>query len=136
MRFLLIFLSLVYISFSEPILWQNIKLYTYKDAIKESQKEKKPVLLYFYGKDCAYCQLMDDRVFSKKDLESFINKNFILAGIDTDSSGGYKIAQKFGIYGEPSFVILDYKTDRPKFKFFGYKTKEQLVYLLKKALNK
>lgn len=110
--------------------WHGLYIYFYNDAKKISKKTHKPVLLYFYGNDCTYCDLFDKYVLEKPDVVDFLNRYFVFVSINIDNNGNHIFVRKFNLFGTPAFAVL-----YPNHKFVvyqGYKTKEQFLYILNK----
>ena len=56
---------------------------TFKEALKKSKKEKKPVLIYFTGSDwCGPCKILDKKLFHTEKFKSLADKNLILLEVD------------------------------------------------------
>ncbi|WP_431164461.1 thioredoxin family protein [Tenacibaculum halocynthiae] len=52
---------------------------SYKEALKKSKKEKKPVLIYFTGSDwCGPCIKLDRELFHTSKFVEYANENMIL----------------------------------------------------------
>lgn len=111
----------------------NLPCYTnYYIALEQSQKELKPLLVYFSGVTCTNCKKMESTVFSSKKVRDMIQENFILAYLYTDlrktmppedlniykaktgkepknigEAWRYLEIEKFGTNSLPYFVIVD-----------------------------
>ena len=56
---------------------------TYKDALKKSKKEKKPVLIYFTGSDwCGPCKVLDRDLFQTEKFKAIADKDLVLLEVD------------------------------------------------------
>lgn len=56
---------------------------TYKDALKKSKKEKKPVLIYFTGSDwCGPCKVLDKDLFHTEKFKAIADQNLVLLEVD------------------------------------------------------
>ncbi|WP_299582416.1 thioredoxin fold domain-containing protein [uncultured Sunxiuqinia sp.] len=53
----------------------------FSDAQKESEKMKRPLLMYFTSDGCGWCLKMERDVFSDTTLQNFINENFICSKV-------------------------------------------------------
>lgn len=73
-------------SIKESVEFSKIKLNwmpTYKEALKKSKKEKKPILIYFTGSDwCGPCKILDKNLFHTEKFKNLADKNLILLEID------------------------------------------------------
>ncbi|MFU8847383.1 MAG: thioredoxin family protein [Opitutales bacterium] len=82
-----------------------------------AKAENKPMLVDFTGSDwCMWCIRLDEEVFSKQAFKDFAKENLILVEIDfprkkTQSDElkekNQALAQKYGIRGFPTILILD-----------------------------
>ena len=92
-----------------------------EQAVAQAKKENKAVLVNFTGSDwCIWCKRLNSEVFSQKDFEEYANKNLVLVKLDfprdiqqTDATKLYNntLAQKYGIEGFPTILILNSKGD-------------------------
>jgi protein disulfide-isomerase len=107
----------------------NISFYTDKlnwetnleQAVAQAKKENKAVLVNFTGSDwCIWCKRLNSEVFSQKEFEEYANKKLVLVKLDfprdiqqTDATKLYNntLAQKYGIEGFPTILILNSKGD-------------------------
>lgn len=56
---------------------------TYKEALKKSKKEKKPVLMYFTGSDwCGPCKILDKDLFHTEKFKAIADKDLVLLEVD------------------------------------------------------
>jgi thioredoxin-related protein len=71
---------------NELIVANEIKLNwmpTYKEALKKSRKEKKPILIYFTGSDwCGPCKVLDRDLFHTSKFKALSDKELILLEVD------------------------------------------------------
>jgi len=116
-----------------PTVWHGLYIYYYNQAKELSKKEKKPILLYFYGNDCTYCDLFDQYVLEKPDVVDFINKHFVFSSVNVDETGGHKFVREFGLFGTPAFAVIYPNAHHRVYQ--GYKTKEQFLYILNKFVK-
>lgn len=55
----------------------------YEVALKESKKEKKPILIYFTGSDwCGPCKVLDKNLFHTEKFKALADKSLILLEVD------------------------------------------------------
>lgn len=113
-------------------------------ALKQSKKEKKPVLIEFTGSDwCPPCIMMQKNVFSKKDFISKASKNFILVELDFPRGDpdlekkNEPHAKKYKIEGFPTVVLLD-ENQKEFDRFFAskYPSVDKFLAHLDDALKK
>lgn len=94
-------------------LWQT----DYAAALKQAAAENKYVLVDFSGSDwCGWCMRLDREVFSQPEFQDYAKENLILVLLDfprskpqTDAlkEQNNKLAEKYGIQGFPTVLILD-----------------------------
>jgi len=91
--------------------------YNLEQAIELAKKENKAVLVNFTGSDwCKWCFKLSDEVFNQNDFKKYADENLVLVMIDfprnkvqSEETRMYNqsIAQKFGIQGFPTIIIID-----------------------------
>ena len=101
-------------------------LYSFKEGITQSKKSGKPLLVYFYSENCPYCRQMDTYVLSDKEVETFINRNFVYSTVDIDNDEGDLISEKYRLHVTPSFLLLD-KNGKEIHSFSGSRDKESFI---------
>ena len=100
---------------------------TYKDALKRSKKEKKPVLIYFTGSDwCGPCMVLDKKLFHTKKFKEIADNDLILyeanspRNKDLISPEKLKVSndlkRKYKVRAFPTLVFVNHKG-----KMIGYK---------------
>lgn len=93
---------------------------TYKEALKKSKQEKKPILIYFKGSDwCGPCKLVDIELFGSERFKELSDKSLILLEVDiprqTDllseekMSENFYLKDKFNIKSFPTLLIINNK---------------------------
>tara|TARA_B100000795_G_scaffold270063_1_gene262392 strand:+ start:8774 stop:9262 length:489 start_codon:yes stop_codon:yes gene_type:complete len=93
---------------------------TYKEALKKSRKEKKPLLIYFTGSDwCGPCKVLDKDLFHTEKFKSLADKNLILLEVDIprrldvislDKMKENKILQKkYSVKSFPTLMIVNHR---------------------------
>ena len=56
---------------------------TFKEALKKSKKEKKPILMYFTGSDwCGPCKILNTKLFHTEKFKILSDKDLILLEVD------------------------------------------------------
>lgn len=89
----------------------------YKEALKQSEKTGKPVLMNFTGSDwCIYCIILDKNVFAKKEFKAYAKDNLILLELDYPNDPQKKVsdelemlAQMYRVQGFPTLYLTDAK---------------------------
>ncbi|MDX2080930.1 MAG: thioredoxin family protein [Terrimicrobiaceae bacterium] len=91
----------------------------YKAALEQAAEKNKPVLLEFTGSDwCPPCKKLSADVFSKPEFQKFAQENLVLVELDFPNNKpqsdalkkqNQMLAQKFGVEGYPTVVLLNSK---------------------------
>lgn len=121
------FTSLASFKVSKP---ENFGFYkgSFDNLIRESKKQKKPIILDFWAAWCAPCQKLDKETFTDKELGAYLSQNFLVYKVDIDTIDGMEIVDRFSIDVFPTMLVYDSKNGQlGKFKGFypaGYLQKE------------
>ena len=102
---------------------------SYDELLRESRKQKKPIILEFWANWCIPCRKMENETFANPDFAAFINKNFLVYKVNIDTFDGMDIADKYNIDAYPTLVLLDAKNkyiNRYKGFFPAYYLKKEL----------
>ncbi|MEO7724173.1 MAG: thioredoxin fold domain-containing protein [Chthoniobacterales bacterium] len=89
----------------------------FTQAQAQAKAEHKMLLLDFTGSDwCGWCQVMEKEIFSQPAFEDYAKNNLVLVRLDFPRAKAISaevklqnrtLAQKFGIRGFPTIVMLD-----------------------------
>jgi protein disulfide-isomerase len=92
---------------------------SYKAALDQAAKQDKLVLLDFTGSDwCGWCIKLRKDTFSKPEFQKFAEEKLVLVELDFPRAKeqnpdlkkqNQELAEKFGIEGFPTLVLLDPK---------------------------
>ena len=74
-------------------------------ALKTAKSQSKPLLLYFFSKNCYYCNVMDSTTMADKRVANTLKKDFVFLRVDVDESTD--IAGRYRISGTPSSWFLE-----------------------------
>ncbi|MCP9757379.1 thioredoxin family protein [Lacihabitans sp. CCS-44] len=101
---------------------------SFDNVIRESKKQKKPIILDFWAAWCAPCQKLDKETFTDKELGAYLSQNYLVYKVDIDTFDGMEIVDRFSIDVFPTMLVYDPKNGQiGKFKGFypaGYLQKE------------
>jgi thioredoxin-related protein len=95
---------------------------SFDKGIALAEKTKKPVVIDFYTSWCKWCKVMDEKTFSKPEIQAYLAENFVSIRINAESRGErfeYKgksytpvqLTRQFGVRGFPSLAYLDTEGD-------------------------
>lgn len=119
---------------------------TYKEALKKSKKEKKPVLIYFTGSDwCGPCKLLDKNLFHTEKFRTLADKYLILLEVDIprrvdllspDKMKENRILQKkYSVNSFPTLMVVNHRGKKIAEKK-GYIMTEYYYPFLQTQINK
>lgn len=107
---------------------------TWKEALKKSAVENKPIFLSLSTGWCGWCKKLKQNVFTDKKAGDYFNKNFINIELDGEHDEGQRLAHKFGVNEYPSLFIVD-KNENQKLSSEGYHDAEDLIKLFKTGIK-
>ena len=108
---------------------------SWADALKKSEAEHKPIFVDVSTSWCGWCKKLKRNAFSDKEIGTFFNSNFINVAIDAEKGEGPRLAQKYGVNGFPTLLVVDKNEDVIIYSS-GYMESDALMQLGKKALKK
>ncbi|OAD45387.1 thioredoxin family protein [Polaribacter atrinae] len=68
--------------------------FSFEEAYKLQEKEKKPLVVFFHTKWCKYCFAMKKSTFMDKKVIDLLNQNFYFITFDAESTDTLKIKDK------------------------------------------
>ena len=77
------------------------------DALHEMALQLgKPVFIDLYADWCPPCRMMEQRVFSKKEVGEFMEKYFVAAKYNVDQTTGRELMQRYGSGSIPLYLVF------------------------------
>jgi len=78
-------------------------------VLEQAENEDKMVFLDFYTTWCTPCKLMDEDVFTDREIGKYFNENFLSMKIDAESESGSNLAGIFEVKAYPTLIFLNKK---------------------------
>lgn len=127
------FITLLLVLGSFAVQAQELKWYTdVKEAIAVSNKEKKPMLLFFTGSDwCGWCIRLQSEVLKTTEFNKWAKDNVVLVELDFPrrtaqtpevKAQNNELQQVFGIQGFPTVYFTNAESKDGKVNFHGLGT--------------
>ena len=76
-------------------------------VLEVAKTENKLVFVDFYTTWCLPCKLMDEDVFTDKELSKFLNDNFVNYKVDAEKGNGANLSVLYQIIAYPTLLFLD-----------------------------
>lgn len=96
------------------------------DLLKQAKKENKLIFLDAYTTWCGPCKLLQKNVFTREDVATTFNGNFINVKIDMESGEGPALTKKYPIEGYPTLFFINGKGKVVK-QLLGYQQPQDLI---------
>ncbi|HHQ48466.1 MAG TPA: DUF255 domain-containing protein [Acidobacteria bacterium] len=75
-------------------------------ALSRAKKENKVVVVDFYADWCVWCRRLDSTTYRDPSVVQFLAKKTIPLKLNVEGSPGRSLANKYGVDGLPTIVIL------------------------------
>lgn len=104
------------------------------EIIERSKVEKKPIFYMIYANWCTHCKAIKTTTLKDPEVISFMNSNYVMAGLDFEKPGSEPFKTKYNIKSFPTFLVLD-EAGIELARFTGEMKKEKFLAEAKIALN-
>jgi thiol-disulfide isomerase/thioredoxin len=102
-------------------------------TFRDAKKEKKPILIDFFGIWCPPCNELDETVFeTTRFLEKA--KSFKLLKVDADSKSSWKIKDKYKVGGYPTILFTD-SNGSEIYRITGYRVLSEFLRVMDLVLG-
>jgi thiol:disulfide interchange protein len=103
------FLFCVFCLVSTASIAQGVKFekLSLEDALKKARQENKLIFIDVYTVWCGPCKLLDERIFTKSEVGSALNKDFISLKINAEEGSGIDFAKEYNISSYPTLMFLN-----------------------------
>lgn len=99
---------------------------TLSEAIEESARVNKPVLMKGYAVWCGACKKLESTTFADEAVVKHLNENFVVIRVDMEKGEGPEVKKRFKISGYPTMVVLDSKGNETK-RLKGFMNAEKFL---------
>jgi thioredoxin 1 len=99
-------LGLLWYSFYNPgnnVSWSK----DYASAEKQATQSRKPMILFFSGKWCSPCRIMERTVWADHEVETTVNAKFTTVMIDVDDPRASALVSRYRVGATPTTIITD-----------------------------
>jgi thiol:disulfide interchange protein len=77
---------------------------SYDQALEKAEKEKRVVMLDFYGDHCRYCKLLEEETFPDPEVSRFLAERTVAVRIDANKN--MDLVKRFAVPGLPCLVFI------------------------------
>lgn len=115
------------------ISWGSIFSTDVKTTFQAAKKEKKPIIIDFFGIWCPPCNELDETVF---ETSSFIeaSKSFKLLKVDADKDSSWSLKDKYKVGGYPTIIFTD-PSGAEIYRVVGYRNLKQFLQIMDLVLS-
>ena len=76
-------------------------------AIEQAEREGKLIFVDFYTTWCLPCKLMDEDVFTDRELGRYMNERFVSLKVNAEEGNGVNLASLYEVRAYPTLLFLD-----------------------------
>lgn len=88
---------------------QFVESNTLTAVLEQAERENKLVFVDFYATWCTPCKMMDQDVFTDRNIGTFFKKNFLSYKVDGEKGNGVNLAVVYNISAYPTLLFLNEK---------------------------
>ena len=111
---------------TDELKWEH----TLSSALEIAKKEKKHVLVDFYGPKWGACQRMETGTFLQEKVIQYVGQNFI--PLKYESGRDAEQFMRFNVRGTPTFLVLDADGNETR-RLLGYYSPDEFIEQLETA---
>ncbi len=105
-----------------------------ESVIQRAKTENKPIFYMVYADWCPHCKNIKATTLKDSEVISFMNANYVFAGLDFEKPGSEDFKTKYNVKTFPTFLVLD-ENGVELARFTGELKKEKFIAEAKIALN-
>ncbi len=79
---------------------------SFEEALKEAQKQNKPLFVDFYAVWCGPCKKMEKTVFTQEKVGNYFNEKFINLQLDAEKPNNIPIAKQYKVEAFPTIAFI------------------------------
>ncbi len=98
----------------------------YENALEKSKLRDKPLMIYFYTGWCSWCKKLERDTFSKDEIASLLNDNFICFKINVEQHPSFMT--QYAIPGFPTILFLS-PEGKEIGRIMGYKSPDVFMIM-------
>lgn len=102
-------------------------------VFSSAKKEKRPIIIDFFGIWCPPCNELDETVFETTDFIEQ-SKNFKLLKVDADKKTSWKLKDKYKVGGYPTVVFTD-PNGAELYRIVGYRNLKEFLQVMELVLS-
>ncbi len=102
-----------------------------RSAVETVNQQQRPLLLYFTGKDCAWCRKLERTTWSDSKVSGTVNRNFV--ALKVDGAKDTQLMEKLNVEGLPTIVIVG-PDGKELDRIVGYVTPDEMQKTLRKSV--
>jgi thioredoxin-related protein len=111
----------------------------YDQGLKQAEKEKKKVMVFFYTDWCGYCKKMNNYTYKDEEVKKILAKNFVSVTVNGESKNTIlvdkaniterELTSRFGVRGFPTIWFLEPSAEKI-FPLVGYRDAKNFADIL------